>query len=94
MKAGMKEVQLYPDASGFHLRNALAKLEGVTFDEIVLGNGSNEVIELLIRTFCVPGDLMVASDGVFAAFQYLGNQFTGGQDKRIRPRQQGLEEPV
>jgi len=68
MKDAMKEVQLYPDASGYHLRQALAKLEKVSFDEIVLGNGSNEVIELLIRTFCVPGDFMVASDGVFAAY--------------------------
>ena len=68
MKKAMKELQLYPDASGFHLRHALAKLEGVSFEEIVLGNGSNEVIELLIRTFCVPGDFMVASDGVFAAY--------------------------
>jgi histidinol-phosphate aminotransferase len=68
MKAAMKDLQLYPDASGFHLRTVLAKLEKVAFDEIVLGNGSNEVIELLIRTFCIPGDLMVASDGVFAAY--------------------------
>ena len=68
MQAAMKNLQLYPDASGFHLRKALAKMEGVTFDEIVLGNGSNEIIELLLRTFCVPGDQMVASDGVFAAY--------------------------
>lgn len=64
----MKELQLYPDASGFHLRTTLAAHEKVAFEEIVLGNGSNEVIELLIRTFCVPGDLMVASDSVFAAY--------------------------
>ncbi len=68
IKGAMKDLQLYPDASGFHLRNTLAKYEKVTFDEIVLGNGSNEVIELLIRTFCIPGDLMVASDSVFAAY--------------------------
>ena len=68
IKKALKELQLYPDASGFHLRVALAKLEKVSFDEIVLGNGSNEVIELLIRTFCIPGDFMVASDGVFAAY--------------------------
>lgn len=68
IKKAMNELQLYPDASGFHLRQALAKHEEVSFDEIILGNGSNEVIELLIRTFCVPGDFMVASDGVFAAY--------------------------
>jgi len=64
----MKDLQLYPDASGYSLRRAITKREKVSFDEIVLGNGSNEVIELLIRTFCVPGDLMVAGEGVFAAF--------------------------
>ncbi len=68
IRRSMKELQLYPDASGYHLRHALAKLEKVSFDEVVLGNGSNEVIELLIRSFCVPGDFMVASDGVFAAY--------------------------
>ncbi len=68
MKKAMKDLQLYPDASGFSLRHAIAKMEGVTFDEVILGNGSNEVIELLLRTFCIPGDFMVASDGVFAAY--------------------------
>jgi histidinol-phosphate aminotransferase len=68
IKKSMKDLQLYPDASGYRLRHALSKLEKVSFDEIVLGNGSNEVIELLIRSFCVPGDFMVASDGVFAAY--------------------------
>lgn len=68
IKTSMKDLQLYPDASGFHLRNTLSQHEKVTFSEIVLGNGSNEVIELLIRTFCIPGDLMVTSDSVFAAY--------------------------
>jgi len=68
MKAAMKALHLYPDASGYDLRHALAKRDRVSFEEIVLGNGSNEIMELLLRTFCVPGDQMVASDGVFAAF--------------------------
>jgi histidinol-phosphate aminotransferase len=68
IQKAMKELQLYPDASGYHLRSTLAKEEGVSFDEIVLGNGSNEIIELILRSFCVPGDLMVASEGVFAAY--------------------------
>ncbi len=36
MKKAMSELQLYPDARGFHLRMTLAKLEKVTFEEIVL----------------------------------------------------------
>lgn len=68
MKKAMKELQLYPDASGYHLRTTIAKLEGVTIDEVVLGNGSNEIIELIVRSICVPGDLQVAGEGVFAAY--------------------------
>lgn len=63
-----KTLELYPDASGYSLRTKLAKLNKVSFDEIVLGNGSNEIIELILKSICVPGDLMVASFGVFAAY--------------------------
>jgi histidinol-phosphate aminotransferase len=41
----------YPDGSGYYLRQALAKKHGVSPDGVVLGNGSNELIELLARTF-------------------------------------------
>lgn len=68
IQKAMKDLQLYPDASGFHLRTRLAKLEKVKFEEVVLGNGSNEIIELILKALCIPGDLMVASDGVFAAY--------------------------
>src|SRR3970282_1277953 len=46
----------YPDGSGFYLRQALAKKHGLTPDHIVLGNGSNELIELLVRRLPPPGD--------------------------------------
>ncbi len=68
MIKAMKELHLYPDASGYHLRHELARLEKVSFEEVILGNGSNEIMELLMKTICIPGDQMVASDGVFAAF--------------------------
>ncbi len=41
----------YPDGSGYYLRHALAKRHGVSPDAIVLGNGSNELLELVARTF-------------------------------------------
>ena len=68
IKSALKKLQLYPDASGYDLRMALAKREKVSFEEVVLGNGSNEIIELLIKSFCLPGDFLVASEGVFAAY--------------------------
>lgn len=45
----------YPDPHQVELKNALAKLKGVIQDQIFLGNGSDEPIDLLIRAFCEPG---------------------------------------
>ncbi len=46
----------YPDAAGFALRSALAAHHGITMDELCLGNGSNEIIDLLCRTLASPLD--------------------------------------
>src|SRR3989442_225816 len=54
--ATLNHLNRYPDGSGFYLRQALAKKHGVSPDHVVLGNGSNELIELLVRTFLRPGD--------------------------------------
>jgi histidinol-phosphate aminotransferase len=45
----------YPDGGAFRLRRALAERAGVSMGEIALGAGSNEIIDLLVRTFCRPG---------------------------------------
>jgi histidinol-phosphate aminotransferase len=49
----------YPDGSGYYLRHALAKKHGVSPDSIMLGNGSNELLELLARTFVRQGEEVV-----------------------------------
>ena len=54
--AQLAQLNRYPDGSGFYLRQAVAKKHGFTQDQIVLGNGSNELIELAVRTFLKPGD--------------------------------------
>jgi histidinol-phosphate aminotransferase len=45
----------YPDGGGFRLRRAIAERIGVTMDHVILGAGSNEIIDNLVRTFCRPG---------------------------------------
>src|SRR3989442_8243054 len=56
LAAAVTTLNRYPDGSGFYLRQALAKKHGVGSEQIILGNGSNELIELLVRTFLEPGD--------------------------------------
>lgn len=55
MQGALRDVNRYPDGAGHRLRHALAERVGVPPDEIVLGGGSNELIELIVRTFCRPG---------------------------------------
>lgn len=46
----------YPDAAAWQLRGALAAHHGIAMDEIVVGNGSNELIDLICRTYASPSD--------------------------------------
>src|SRR4051812_34343857 len=56
MKVAAEAVHLYPDASSFYLVRAIAAYLGFRPEEIAVGSGSNELIELIIRTFTVPED--------------------------------------
>ena len=58
----------YPDPLGLDLRRALAAQLGVAADEIVLGNGSHELLMLLAQAFAGPGDPVVFSEFGFAVF--------------------------
>lgn len=58
----------YPDGSGYYLKEKLSSRLNVPTDMIILGNGSNEIIELLIRTFLRPGDETVMADPSFAVY--------------------------
>jgi histidinol-phosphate aminotransferase len=58
----------YPDGSGFYLRHALAKRHGVSPDAIVLGNGSNELLELVARTFVRHGEEVVFPHPSFVVY--------------------------
>jgi histidinol-phosphate aminotransferase len=69
IQKAMKELHRYPDASGYRLKQRLASHLQVAPQSIVLGNGSNDVIDLLIRSFCVSGDAIVTSQAAFVAYR-------------------------
>ena len=74
MRAALGDAQLYPDGGGFYLRNALASRLGVARENIILGNGSNEVIEFLGHAFLKPGDEVV-SEHAFIAYKLIATLF-------------------
>jgi histidinol-phosphate aminotransferase len=67
----LKTLNRYPDGSGHYLRQALAKRHGVSPEQIVLGNGSNELIELVVRTFLRPGDEAVVPHPSFVVYPMI-----------------------
>jgi histidinol-phosphate aminotransferase len=67
----LKDLNRYPDGSGHYLRQALAKRHGVAPEQIILGNGSNELIELVVRTFLRPGDEAVVPHPSFVVYPMI-----------------------
>jgi histidinol-phosphate aminotransferase len=69
--AALPMLNRYPDGSGFYLRQALAKKHGVMPEQVTLGNGSNELIELLARTFLRPGDEAIVPHPSFVVYPMI-----------------------
>jgi histidinol-phosphate aminotransferase len=69
IQAQLKELHRYPDSGGFHLKQALSKNLKVSPESLILGNGSNEIIDQVVRTFCVPGDAIASHRGAFIAYK-------------------------
>jgi histidinol-phosphate aminotransferase len=75
MHAALENAQLYPDGGSFYLREALAARLGFTPENIILGNGSNEVIEFLGHAFLHRGDDGITSQYAFIAYKLIATLF-------------------
>src|SRR5690625_6907599 len=62
------DLHRYPDGSGHRLKTALAKKLGVNSEQITLGNGSNDVLDLVARCWLKPGDELIFSQYAFAVY--------------------------
>jgi histidinol-phosphate aminotransferase len=76
MQAELANIARYPDGNGFVLKDAICRKFGVSHAQIVLGNGSNDVLELAARAFLAPGLDAVFSEHAFAVYP-LVTQATG-----------------
>ena len=68
MQKAVKQVHLYPDGDCFELKQALAHEHQIHCDQLLIGNGSNEVLELMIRSFAGAGDEVVYSQRGFIVY--------------------------
>jgi histidinol-phosphate aminotransferase len=77
IKKAVDGLNRYPDGSGFYLSQALARQLGVDLGQVLLGNGSNELIELAVRTFVQPGDEVVSADPSFVVYRMITQAASG-----------------
>jgi len=82
IKNGLQNLHRYPDGSCYYLSHALSEKIGVDPKELVFGNGSNEIIGLLITAFLQPGEEVVTSHPTFLMYQKLV-QVQGGVNKVV-----------
>jgi len=75
---GMPYLMRYPDGCGHRLKTALAHKLGVDLSQITLGNGSNDVLELIARTFAAASDEIIYSQYAFAVYPLI-TQAIGAQ---------------
>ena len=68
MRQALKQVNLYPDGNAFYLKQKLAAKLGVTPANLILGNGSNEVIEFMGHALLAPGAEVIVSQYCFAVY--------------------------
>jgi len=69
IKSSLLQVNRYPDAQGFYLKEKLSRKLGVEPDNLFLGNGSDEIIQLLAQAFLLPGEEVIIGDPTFSFYQ-------------------------
>ena len=75
MRQTLERSHFYPDGGGYELRGAVAERLGVTRENVVLGNGSNEIIEFIGHAFFRPGDEVVVARHSFAVYKLMAQLF-------------------
>ncbi len=87
-RKALDEISLYPDGNGYALKEALVRRFGVSFDQVFLGNGSNDILELVARAFLTVGDRAVYSEHAFAVYP-LAIQAVGARGICVKARDFG-----
>ena len=72
----VEEIGRYPDGNGFALKQQISQQFNVAMNQITLGNGSNDILELVARTFVAAGDEVIYSQHAFAVYA-LATQAVG-----------------
>lgn len=75
MRDALDRAHFYPDGGGYYLREAIAEKTGLKRENVILGNGSNEIIELIGHAFLRPGDEVITAKHAFVVYKLMATLF-------------------
>lgn len=82
VQGSFSDINRYPDGAGYYLKQGLAAKLGVSTDELILGNGSNELLDIAVRTFMKTGDSAVMAAPSFVVYA-MAVQSVGGRPVQV-----------
>ncbi|MCY1410215.1 Histidinol-phosphate aminotransferase [compost metagenome] len=88
ISGALAELTRYPDGNGFALKQRLAERCDVEMNQVTLGNGSNDILELVARAYLAPGVNAVFSEHAFAVYPIV-TQAVGAQAKVVPAKDWG-----
>lgn len=91
--AEVSELTRYPDGNGYTLKVKLAERARVGIDQVTLGNGSNDILELVARAYLAPGVNAVFSEHAFAVYPIV-TQAVGAQARIVPAKDWGHDLPA
>lgn len=81
--AAMNDIARYPDGNGFALKSKISRQFGVGLNQIILGNGSNDILDMIARAFLSRGTSSVYSQYCFAVYP-LATQAVGAEGITVK----------
>ena len=81
IRAALDDLTRYPDGNGFDLKQRLSERYGVDASQVTLGNGSNDILEIVARAYLAPGLNAVFSEHAFAIYPIVTQAV--GADARV-----------
>lgn len=71
VRRSLPELTLYPDAMGYRLKQRLSEAYGLRPEQLTLGNGSNDLLDMIARVFVNPGDEVIYSEHAFIVYKLV-----------------------
>jgi histidinol-phosphate aminotransferase len=93
IREALAELTRYPDGNGFDLKQLLAERCGVKPNQVTLGNGSNDILEIVARAYLAPGLNAVFSEHAFAIYPIV-TQAVGADARVAKAKDWGHDLPA